>query len=133
MRAGTRVLAFGEDSRAQASTSELVDLRAANANLIPRRSARRASFEATSAAANAKRTPSGTRVLALRRGFFATPLVSELPDGLGSNANLIFAHNVRKKLGENLPVPQPTQKGHPIGCPFTLCLATEIDDIVNVE
>ena len=57
--AGTRVLACGEDSHAQASTSELVDLRAANANLILRRFARRASFEATSAAANAKRTPEG--------------------------------------------------------------------------
>ena len=31
----------------------------------------------------------GTRVFALRRKFFATPLVSELPDGFGSNANLI--------------------------------------------
>ena len=40
-------------------TSELVDLRAANANLILRRFARRASFEATSAPANAKRTPIG--------------------------------------------------------------------------
>ena len=56
----------------------------------------------------------GTRVLAFasqKREFFATPLVSELPDGFGSNANLIFAHGVRKELGENLPVPQPTQKG----------------------
>ena len=33
-------------------------------------------------------------------------LVSELPDGFGSNANLIFAHSVRKELGENLIVPQ---------------------------
>ena len=40
------------------------------------------------------------------RKFFATPLVSELPDGFGSNANLIFAHGVRKELGENLIVPQ---------------------------
>ena len=35
--AGTRVLAFGEDSLALRLTSELVDLRAANANLILRR------------------------------------------------------------------------------------------------
>ena len=49
-------------------TSELVDLRAANANLILRRFARRASFEATSAAANAKRTPIGI-LFALYKGY----------------------------------------------------------------
>ena len=40
-------------------TSELVDLRAANANLNPRRFARGASFEATSAAAKEKNPPIG--------------------------------------------------------------------------
>ena len=56
---GTRILAYGEDSHTLRLTSELVDLRAANANLILCRFARRASLEATSAAANAKRTPEG--------------------------------------------------------------------------
>ena len=36
---------------------------------------------------------SGTR---LRRDFFAAPLVSELPDGFGSNANLFFARKRAK-------------------------------------
>ena len=52
---GTRVLAFGEDSHALRLTSELVDLQAATANLILRRFARRASFEATSAPAKTKK------------------------------------------------------------------------------
>ena len=54
-----RIFAFGEDSLTLRLASELADLRAANANLILRRFARRASFEATSAPANAKRTPEG--------------------------------------------------------------------------
>ena len=63
---GTRVLAVGEDSLVLRLTSELVDLRAANANLILRRFARRTSFEATSAPANAKRTPIGVLCVASR-------------------------------------------------------------------
>ena len=57
--AGTRVLAVGEDSHALRLVCKHPDLRAANANLILRRFARRASFEATSAPPNAKRTPFG--------------------------------------------------------------------------
>jgi hypothetical protein len=52
--------------------------------------------------------------------------VSERPDSFGSNANLIFAHDVRKNLGENLPVPQPTQKGHPVGGTRVFALRAKI-------
>ena len=51
-----RILAFGEISHALRLVSKLPDLRAAKPNLILRRFARRASFEATSAAAKAKDT-----------------------------------------------------------------------------
>ena len=44
---GTRIFAYGEDFHALRLMSQLPDLRAGNANLIPRRFARGASFEAT--------------------------------------------------------------------------------------
>ena len=61
--------------------------------------------------------PLDTRVLACGENSHALRLENvslrePLSDLRAGNANLIFAHNVRKKLGENLPVPQPTQKGH---------------------
>ena len=48
-----------------------------------------------------------SRALRLENVSLREPL-SDLRAG---NANLIFAHGVRKELGENLPVPQPMQKG----------------------
>ena len=60
--ARTRVLVFASQKRgffAEPPVSELPTAFGSNANLILRRFARRASFEATSAPANAKRTPIG--------------------------------------------------------------------------
>ena len=37
-----------------------------------------------------------------------------LSDLRAGNANLIFAHGVRKELGENLIVPQPIEKDKPL-------------------
>jgi len=67
---GTRVLAFASQKReffAEPPVSELPSAFGSNANLILRRFARRASFEATSAPANAKRTPIGV-LFALYKG-----------------------------------------------------------------
>ena len=62
----------GEDSHALRLACKPPDLRAANANLIPRRFDCGASFEATSAPANAKRTPEGVLcvVKRLRKRYF---------------------------------------------------------------
>ena len=60
--AGTRVLVFASQKReffAEPRVSELPSAFGSNANLILRRFACGASFEATSAPANAKRTPEG--------------------------------------------------------------------------
>jgi hypothetical protein len=65
---GNGVLACGENLLTLCLTSELVDLRAANANLIPRRFACGASFEATSAAAKQKSHPIGW-LFYLYRGY----------------------------------------------------------------
>ena len=50
----------------------------------------------------------GENLLALR--LENVSLREPLSDLRAGNANLLFARGVRKELGENLPVPQPTER-----------------------
>ena len=90
----------------------LSDLRAGNANLIFAQGVRKELGENLIVPQPIEKHQAAAALGYSRyaRKFFAKPLVSELPDGFGSNANLIFAQGVRKELGENLPVPQPIEK-----------------------
>ena len=64
--------------------------------------------------------PRGTRVLAFasqKREFFTKPLVSELPDGFGSNANMIcYTFGVRSYARHTGAA--ANAKRTPFGCPF---------------